>query len=228
MPFFLINIQLPCAKLFTSPFVPRLKNLDEIYETQKNAYAITESLGIPITGDLTNLEFPLRNKQEQATAQELLDGIGDHIVIAPFSAGANKDWPLDYYQDLINQLHKNITITIVVVGAKKQESEQLVNVINLTGRTTIMESAEIISRAKLFIGGCCANLHIASAVKTPAIGLYGPTSIKRWAPKHTTEIIENLPPCSPCFMKKVACNKNICMTTISVESVLDASLKYLR
>jgi heptosyltransferase-2 len=214
--------------IFMTHSVSRPQNHDEIYETQNFANAITETLGILIKGDLTQLEFPVRNEQEKENVTKILKGIDNYIVIAPFSAGASKDWPLNYYQDLINKISQNTDMNIVIIGGKNQLSENLKNVINLIGKTSIMESAEITSRAKLFISGCCANIHIASAVGTPMVGLYGPTSILRWAPKNNIQIVKELPNCSPCFMKKdISCSKNICMTNISVQNVLNVSLKIL-
>ncbi|MCM8763340.1 MAG: glycosyltransferase family 9 protein, partial [Candidatus Omnitrophica bacterium] len=89
------------------------------------------------------------------------------------------------------------------------------------GRTTINELGYLIKRCNVFISGDSAPLHLACAVQTPFIALFGPTDPKRHlAPfKKGIVLYKNLD-CSPCY--KPRCKTQACMEQISPEEVLKA------
>ena len=102
--------------------------------------------------------------------------------------------------------------------------------INLAGETDLAELAALFSKADFVVTVDSGPMHIAAAVGTPVVALFGPTSPERTGPyggrdgrdgisgKHT--VINHKLDCSPCFKKK--CPEPVCMTGITVEEVLAA------
>jgi ADP-heptose:LPS heptosyltransferase len=91
--------------------------------------------------------------------------------------------------------------------------------INLGGKTSLPELAYLYKKARLVITTDSGPMHLAAAVVTPVIALFGPTDPARTGPygkDHT--IIRTQLPCSPCFLKK--CPTKKCMKDILPEQVL--------
>jgi heptosyltransferase-2 len=100
------------------------------------------------------------------------------IALAPGSVWATKRWP--YYADLARALSDSAHIAIVGAAADRALAEQIVGATNgravdATGRLTLLASAELIGRAALLVTNDSAPLHLASAMNTPTIAVFGPT-----------------------------------------------------
>lgn len=92
--------------------------------------------------------------------------------------------------------------------------------LNLAGRTTLRDLIGIFQRARAAFGPDCGPMHIAAAVGTPVISLWGATSAARSAPWGSESgVIIGAAPCAPCYLKRCPIGR-VCMEQISVESVL--------
>lgn len=168
-------------------------------------------------------KYHLKNK--------ILIGIAPGGARNPGQEMAVKRWPKERYSELINKLSKNKQIAVILFGGKEDISlaGDIINkakgsIINLTGKSTIPESAALIKRCRLFITHDSGLMHLAAAVKTPVIALFGPTPSIRFAPKGSVVIKSHLK-CSPCYdmygnYKK--CEKAKCMESITVNEVESA------
>ncbi len=116
-------------------------------------------------------------------AEGLLGSMGagpDFAVVAPGSVWPTKRYP--YFPGLIHLINEKLNLPVVLIGGASDV--QLANAIaesckkmphNLTGETNLSESAAIISRARLAIANDSAPAHIAAAVDTPVVAIFGPT-----------------------------------------------------
>ena len=101
------------------------------------------------------------------------------------------------------------------------------------GSLALKETAEVIRRSALFIGNDSGPMHIASAVSTPLIGLFGPTDTVKnrpWGDRKRTIIIKSRMKCAPCYRNgQMPCihGTNLCMAGISVEDVYTRSQSLL-
>src|SRR2546427_12779025 len=99
--------------------------------------------------------------------------------------------------------------------------------IDLMGRTTLKELIALLRRARLLITNDSGPMHLASAVGTPVIALFGPTDPARTGPYgagHT--VLRSGVPCSPCFSRR--CTNAVtmeCLTTIQPQQVIEAALR---
>jgi heptosyltransferase-2 len=121
--------------------------------------------------------------EERRAVDELLGGGTDGerplIALAPGSVWATKRWP--HYPALARSLAG--TARIVVIGghddaalaAEILAASGDTGAVDATGRLTLLASAELISRAKVIVSNDSAPLHLASAMGTPTVAVFGPT-----------------------------------------------------
>jgi heptosyltransferase-2 len=98
--------------------------------------------------------------------------------MAPGSVWATKRWP--YYAQLAHELRD--AARIAVIGAKSDQALALEIVaatkgqaVDATGALSLLASAELIGRSALLVTNDSAPLHLASAMNTPTIAVFGPT-----------------------------------------------------
>lgn len=194
---------------------------------------------------ISNKSFPMQTElfpsaNEIDTASELLLGFDRKslIAVAPGSIWATKCWPQQYYSDLIKALSQR-GFTIVLIGGDsdkgkcdsieqevKQDYKQA-QILNLAGKTDLLESASVIAMCRLMICNDSGALHIANAMKVKVFAFFGPTvtSIGYYPYRKGDRVFEVDLDCRPCGShggNKCPLKHHNCMQQISVESVLDA------
>lgn len=93
----------------------------------------------------------------------------------------------------------------------------------MIGRTSLMELAALIRRCRVFVTIDSAPLHIASAVGTPAVALFGPTDPARHVPPSSAiTVLSKKVFCSPCYSPRCRTVTHACMRRITVDEVFDA------
>lgn len=102
--------------------------------------------------------------------------------------------------------------------------------IDLSGQLSLKELAALTARARLFVGVDSAPMHIAAAMKTPTVALFGPSGDIEWGPWRTAHriITSTEHPCRPCGQDGCGGGKiSECLTTLPVERVLAACIELL-
>ena len=126
-------------------------------------------------------------------------------------------------------------IRVIITGTDQDQvlANMLINslkntkVINACGKTNINELAVLIKKCQVFISADSSPLHIASAVGTPFIALFGPTDARRHLPPGKNFLVINKElHCSPCY--KTKCRSKKCMLQISPAEVFAAVIKLLK
>ena len=132
-------------------------------------------------------------------------------------------------------LFRSKDIRVVITGTTEDIplANMLINsikntkIINACGKTSINELAALIKKCNVFISADSSPLHIASAVGTAFIALFGPTDARRHLPPGKNYIVINKDlNCSPCY--KTKCRSKRCMVEISPAEVLEAVEKLLK
>jgi len=141
----------------------------------------------------------------------------------------SKNWPPKYIAELCDRLAKEFNVRTVLTGTKedtifveKIREDTSSKPVVAAGKTGILELASLIKRCKVYITPDSAPLHIASAVGTPFIALFGPTdSARHIAPSKNYTVIKKNLKCSPCY--NPSCSKRIkCMNSVTVDEVFQA------
>jgi len=181
------------------------------------------------------------SKAEEDYANNLLDSqwLSDEQKIIGINIGASKRWvtkcwPKEHIARLCDELGlRNMRVVITGTEEDSPEANMLVGsvrntkIINACGKTTVNQLAALIKRCAVYISADSSPLHIAAAVNTPAVALFGPTDPLRHMPaaKECLVINKGLL-CSPCYKTKCAHKK--CMNAITVEEVIQAIDKLLK
>jgi heptosyltransferase III len=112
------------------------------------------------------------------------------VLLAPKTNSAAKDWPIERFAELVKRLCKHDTVFAVLASeAQRQSIQPLVqalpekHMIDLSGRTDLLTAIALMERAKLFVGNDSGLLHMAAAMGTRSVGLYGPSNDKTYAPR---------------------------------------------
>jgi heptosyltransferase-3 len=96
------------------------------------------------------------------------------MVIHCVSSDPNRDWPADKWRDLIAQIIATQDVTIVEVGTRPLViTSDGARMRSLCGKLNMLETAEVIRRADVFIGIDSGPAHLANAVATPGVILLG-------------------------------------------------------
>ncbi len=146
-----------------------------------------------------------------------------------------KRWSLENFAEVITQVQKHFEARILLTGSTAEIplGEGLagiakVETINLIGKTTLMQLGALIESCALYLTCDSGPMHIAAAVGTPTIALFGPTSPTRHGPYgENHEVIEKSVECRPCY-KRSCMRKDLphrCMTEIHPNEVVAQVLK---
>lgn len=130
----------------------------------------------------------------------------------------NKEWMPSRMQAVCDILQRNYRL--IQIGSPLDPP--LVGCLDLRGKVGLRGAASILANAHLFIGLVGFPMHLARSVDCPSVILYG----GRESPRQTGYIAnKNLSvpaSCAPCYLRNRCGHDHICMTSISVEMVLDA------
>ena len=168
--------------------------------TPTAAHVIDKNLELlqPFGIDRPRVEFNLpETPADAATAERLIQAAGLNGGFAIFNPGAgwaSKRWPLERYAAVAKHLGEHQALPCLVVWAGPEErgwAEQIAaassGAAHLAPATTLTELTALARRARLFVGSDTGPLHIAAAVGTPCVGLYGPMPRERngpYGPQH--------------------------------------------
>ena len=160
-----------------------------------------------------------------------LTGNGRRIVaLAPGAVGPSKRWPPDYYAGLARALAADGKDVWVIGGpSEKAVAAEIAaadpaHIRDLTG-DDLRNAILALDGADLAVSNDSGLLHVAAAIGTPTIGIFGPTSPWHWAPLNpiagvietTTELA-----CRPCHKPDCWLQHHKCMRDIPIERVLQA------
>ncbi|MDR1662806.1 MAG: glycosyltransferase family 9 protein [Endomicrobium sp.] len=108
----------------------------------------------------------------------------DFIAFVPFARGKGKNWSIDNYHKLIVLIKNNFAyMQIVVLGTKLNFGEiQSSDVIDLCGKTSIEELADILLKSKVVVGGDTGPMHLSTVLNVPSIFIFGQSYINETAP----------------------------------------------
>jgi heptosyltransferase-3 len=177
---------------------------------------------------------------ERKVAQ-VLDGqgIGERgfIHFHPASRWQFKCWPAGKCAALIDRMAGSGE-KIVITGAADPAEKALIAdiltrtstpVVDLSGKLSIKELVALIARAKLSICVDSMPMHVAGAVGTPVVALFGPSGDVEWGPwRVRSAVIASNHPCRPCGNDGCGGGKvSECLTTLEVDRVFEAAGRLL-
>jgi heptosyltransferase-1 len=173
--------------------------------------------------------FPAEDRpgsETTAVGEGVYEDVPRFVAVNPVAFWETKLWEEKKFAVLADRLREELGIGIVLTGGESAPLERICRMmrtkaVNLGGRTTLRELACIYREADLLVTTDSGPMHLAAAVGTPVVALFGPTDPARTGPYGSgNRIVRKGLCCSPCFRKR--CETPRCMTDISVEEVFTA------
>ena len=157
-----------------------------------------------------------------------LFGSRNIVIISPGARSHTKRWPADNYVKLIDSLVEEFQVNVIVVGdrddahiARYLTEHCFYPIMDLTGKTTIMQLAHLLRKAKLLITNDSAALHMGSYLNIPVLAIFGPTDERKYGPwSDNHNIARKNIYCVPCRKAQCRFGTLSCINTIKVGDVL--------
>ena len=158
------------------------------------------------------------------------------VTVNPFSRWKYKEWDNAKWKEVIDRIWEAHRIPAVLIGSSEEAAgcQEIVvgregRAFNLAGKTTLGELAAIISMSSLHLGVDSAAPHIAAAVGTSTVTIYGPSDWRAWRiVNERHRVISTAMDCVPCNM--MGCDgsgKSRCLDELAAEPVVQAALELL-
>src|SRR2546423_561406 len=156
------------------------------------------------------------------------------VALAPGAVGSSKRWPGAAYAELARRLIDHGTDVWIVGGPGEAPLVRIIQstvpaVRDLTG-TDLRNAILALAAADVAVSNDSGLLHVAAAIGTPAIGIFGPTSPWHWAPLNpiaaAVQTASKLD-CQPCHKPTCRMRHHRCMRDISAEQVLKVTQQAL-
>lgn len=177
-----------------------------------------------------------KNKMERLLTAENVAVRNGYVTINPFSRWSYKEWGMNKWRELISFIWQKYEMPVLILGSEdeKGRADQLSiaspsSVHNFAGKTSLHEMAGLLQMSRLHIGVDSAAPHIAAAVGTPTLTIYGPSDWRDWAPQgEKSKVVLPDMDCSPCYKKGCdGSGRSECMETLAVTKVQSAVEKML-
>ena len=147
------------------------------------------------------------------------------IVVSPFTRWQSKNWPLASFIGLADKLSQEGKYEVVVTGTEGDKTAidvEMDNIVeprfmNLAGVLTIGELGALMDKAALVVSGDSFPMHLASAVGTPLVTLFGPTDENKTGPLGEQAVVVRPNDCSKC--DNSSCPRS-CLNKVEVARVL--------
>lgn len=162
----------------------------------------------------------------------------DYIVIHPTSRWMFKGWNHTGFAEVFKQLTLAGYKLVITSGPDKKEiayveeilAKQDLEIINLAGKLTLKELGALIAKSSCFIGLDSVAMHMAAALGTPCIALFGPSDEKTWHPWQVRhEVITENYTCRPCKLDGCGSGKiSECLQAIKPPRVVSVINKLLK
>jgi 3-deoxy-D-manno-octulosonic-acid transferase/heptosyltransferase-1 len=176
-------------------------------------------------------------KDRQTRAARLLQAEGidigkPFVAVSPVALWETKLWSNHQFAWLCDRIIRDMKVPVVFTGSEEKAMEGIQSFmampsVNLAGRTTLRDLTCLYREAALLITTDSGPMHLAAAVGTPVVALFGPTDPLRTGPYgEGHRVVRKALPCSPCFLK--TCESQQCMRDITVEEVFEAVKEKLK
>lgn len=169
------------------------------------------------------------------------------VVLCPGAEfGPAKQWPVEHFQTLVRQIIAQKNVQLIILGSAKdvEIGEQIVQAFkgdtaqhviqNLCGKTTLEQAIHLLAAAQVVVSNDSGLMHIAAALSTPVLAIYGSTSPLHTPPHAHTPALAHIAwlqvDCAPCFQRtcpKLGAAHMRCMRELQPSSVLSFVMQHI-
>ncbi len=157
-------------------------------------------------------------------------------AVVPGARWPSKQWPAEKFAELIDALHAAGRPPVVLLGGPDERplAAAIVRavhapVVDLCGQTDVRALAAVLALAQQVI--CCDSgpMHIAAALGTPIVAVFGPTNPARTGPYAAdAQVVSRALPCAPCYARRCPLGHHDCLRGLAASVARDAALQSSR
>ncbi|MBV1907559.1 MAG: lipopolysaccharide heptosyltransferase II [Pseudomonadales bacterium] len=156
------------------------------------------------------------------------------VAICPGAEyGPSKKWPVEYFSELSEKcIDAGFQVWILGSPGDKSVAENILscmpqdqseNLIDLTGRTSMLDAIDLIHAADVVVSNDSGLMHVACAVDTPVVCVYGSTTPSFTPPLNVSaRVLQTTLSCRPCFERECPLGHLQCLKSISAAEVFSA------
>ena len=169
-----------------------------------------------------------RRRSDDLLREQGIAPAGPLVAMSPGSVyGSAKRWPAERFAAVADGLAESRGATILLIGSEGERpildqaaAHMRRPAVNLGGRTDLLALVGVLERARLLVSNDTGAMHVAAAVGTPVLAVFGPTDAVATGPLGRCARVVRVPvPCSPCLLRECPIDHR-CMTGVTVEEVL--------
>jgi lipopolysaccharide heptosyltransferase II len=211
-----------------------LSRANEIHEADWHLDALL-ALQIPVVSRKLHVAT---SAQDGEFAEQFLRSCGwpgKKIVAINFFGGwPAKRWPLPRFAELADAIANQYDVGFIVTWGPGEESgaQQLWRMahvpLQITPPTTLKQLAAILARVSLLVTTDSGPMHIAAAMNTPCVAIFGPTNPKLQGPYGNQHVVVRKEDLDCLCCNRLDCSHTSCMGQLSVQHVLDAVQEGIR
>jgi len=202
---------------------------DEIHQVERNLRLI-ESVGFKVSD--RHLTIQTSSPKPQISNLKLPE---QFILLNPWTTCQSRNYDPNRFAVAARQLSEITGWSVIVTGVEKDRDraspllEALGNcAINLIGKTSLLELANLVAKAQLVLTNNTSTMHLADATQTPMVVLFAGTEREsQWCPRHApVRLLRRPTVCSPCYA--FTCPYQLECLDIPPETVVAVALDLLR
>jgi heptosyltransferase-2 len=191
------------------------------------AYPASQSSAAPSYQPPLMLAKPVKTEFNPARNQHQ-----KRLVLCPGAEfGPAKQWPPEYYAEVANRLIAENWQVLILGSKADQDTADLIfsqilpeyqsKLFNLAGQTQLEDAIDLLGSADCVVSNDSGLMHIAAALQTPLVAVYGPTSPAFTPPlADNARIVQIEVDCGPCFQRHCPEGHHRCMQDLSVDQVI--------
>ena len=160
-------------------FTDVLDSIGDVHEVENNN-AMLRHLGIEVTDDSYELWTDEKDAQTVAKLwqEKQIDDNKTKIIVNLSTSSKSKDWPIERYIEVCRTVREKYDVEYILIGAGKSAREygdiflKQIQAHDFINTTTIRQTAEVMKRADMYLGGDTGPLHMAAAVGVHGVAIY--------------------------------------------------------
>jgi heptosyltransferase-1 len=191
---------------------------------------LAESLGLPAEDFAMEIHPAAEDGRfaENLIREQSLGG--GYAVICPFTTRPQKHWFEKRWSELARRIHAEMGLSVVMLGGPADRDSAVrigsgahSGLLNLAGKTGLLQAAAMIERCSLLVSVDTGLGHMGIAFGRPSLLLFGSTCPYRSSTRGNARVLYHPMDCSPCKRKPTCGGTFDCMRAIEVDEVLSAA-----
>jgi heptosyltransferase-1 len=201
-----------------------------LYDPRETRHVVDINLGLLSVLGITApaREFPIDAVDSEAARSANAQAGGPYALLNPGAAWPNKRWPPERFAAIARELRARHGLMSVVLWGPGEEALAAAVAAGANGaaivspKTTIADLVALARGAALMVSGDTGPTHIAAALGTPIVGIYGPTRPVRNGPMSPLDVTVSRDSLCQCHHLRRCTLDRMCLLDIEVAEVLDA------